>query len=172
MAIIQFLQAGTRPSPEGGLRAIDPVGSGRFCGVPPEKELIQQPDHPRNDGGIGQVEHVPGEFEAFRVDVEQDEVHHRPIGEAVDGVAERPADDQAERQRRQFRLRPREPDPQDHHRTGLQRQQRVAAEIRVLREQAVADARIPGEHEGEERREVDQPLLARSKENISHSFTA
>ena len=58
----------------------------------PEHRFIQKSDHPRNDGGIGNVEHVPFEAEG----VEGEEVRNRAIKNAVDGVADGPADDETD----------------------------------------------------------------------------
>ncbi len=73
--------------------------SGHFCGAVSPPGIIQQTDHPGNDGRIGQIEHVPFEAEACGSQVQQDEIRHRAVGDAVDGVADRPAHDQADRQR-------------------------------------------------------------------------
>src|SRR4051812_21350624 len=134
-------------------------GSGRFCGMPPEEGLIQESDHARNDSGIREVKHVPRELEARRGDVEQDEIDYRPIGEPVDGIAQRAADDQAERHGGQPQFGAREPDPEQHHGGKFQREEHISAEVALLREQAVADAGVPGEDEIEKRGEVnDAPV--------------
>ncbi len=58
----------------------------------PEHRFIQKSNDPCNDGGIGDVEHVPFKAEG----VEGEEVGDRPIEDAVNGVADGPADDQAD----------------------------------------------------------------------------
>src|SRR6266508_522912 len=125
--------------------------SGRFCGAPRQQGLVQQPDHPGHDGHVRQVENVPFEAETGGGEVKQYEIGHCPIGKPVDGVADRPADDQAQRHRGQARGRPRQPNPQQHDGNRLQRQQRPLPERPVLLEQAVADALVPGQHQIEER---------------------
>ena len=71
-----------------------------------EQGLIQQAYHPGNDGYISEVKNVPVEAPSRGFDVKQHEIGHPAIGQPVDGVADGPADDQAERQRRELELRP------------------------------------------------------------------
>src|SRR4051794_13128463 len=66
-----------------------------------DERVIEEPGDPGNDRRVGDVEDVPGEA----ADVKMDEVEHRAIGDAVDGVAERPAGDQPERGGDERRLR-------------------------------------------------------------------
>ena len=63
----------------------------------PEKRVIKQAGHPGDDRRVRQVEHVPAEA----ADVEMHEIGDRPIGEAIDRIADRAADDQPERERRE-----------------------------------------------------------------------
>src|SRR4051812_39496032 len=86
----------TLAAPLGATSAILRGGSGRFCGANRYKGFIQESHDPLNDGCIRQVEHVPDEIERFRGDMKKDEVDHRPIDEAVDGIPDRAANDQAE----------------------------------------------------------------------------
>src|ERR1700687_6293992 len=72
-------------------------GSGRFCGGYPQEGVIQQGRYPGNNRPVGKVKHVPIDGISPDLDVEQGEIDHRAIGEAVDGVADGAADDQAER---------------------------------------------------------------------------
>src|SRR5260370_39585427 len=72
-------------------------GSGRFCGGYPQEGVIQQGRYPGNNRRVGKVKHVPIEGISPDLDVEQGEIDHRAIGEAVDGVADGATDDQAER---------------------------------------------------------------------------
>ena len=51
-----------------------------------DERVIEEPDHPGNDRRVGDIEDVPGEA----ADVEMDEIEHRAVGDAVDGVAEAP----------------------------------------------------------------------------------
>ena len=93
--------------------------------------------------------------------MEQHEVNDRPIGQPVDRIADRAADDEAKRQGGQALLGAREPNPQQCHRAKLEREQHVLAEIAVLRKQAVADAGVPGEHQREERRQMHDPAVGK-----------
>src|SRR5918994_712961 len=52
--------------------------------------VIEQTEHPRNDGRVGHVEDVPGPCP----DVELDEIEHGAIGQPVNDVAEAPPHDQ------------------------------------------------------------------------------
>src|ERR1700687_593561 len=72
-------------------------GSGRFCGGFPPGGGIPQRAYARNKRNVGKVKHVPIDGISPDLDVQQGEIDHRAIGEAVDGVAEGAADDQAER---------------------------------------------------------------------------
>src|SRR5262249_34459988 len=108
-----------------------------------------QPDDPGNDGHVGKVKNVPIEAEACGIDVKQHEIHHPTIGDAVDGVADRPADDEAEAQRGEPRGRARQANPQQNHGDRLECQQNPLSQRSLLREQAIADASIPGEVEHE-----------------------
>src|SRR4029077_11680724 len=59
----------------------------------------------------------------------------------------RPTDDQPKGGGGEPRPRPGEPDPQERHDHGLECEQRPLAERALLRKQAVADSRVPGENE-------------------------
>src|SRR5215467_2618800 len=133
-------------------------GSGRFCGIPPEERLVKQPDHARNNTDVGKVKDVPAERPRFRRDVEQHEVNHGPVGDAVDPVADRAADDQSERERGEARAGAREPDPQQYHRHRLDGEQRPLAEWAELGQQAEADPGVPREHQIDERADMDRNL--------------
>src|SRR6202035_5193186 len=50
------------------------TGSGRFCGTTVPQRFIQQSHHPRNDGDIGQVEHIPAEAPGSDIEVKQHEI--------------------------------------------------------------------------------------------------
>src|ERR1700730_1922416 len=165
---IPFKRRRNAPSPRGPLWP----GSGRFCGTRADEALEQQPDHPGDDGHVGKVKNVPIEAEACGIDVKQHEIDHRPVGEAVDGVPDRPADDEAEAERGESRGRPRQPNPQQNHGDRFQRQECRLPQRPLLAEQAVTDAGVPGEHKVEEggephdapRREIDheqEPELGR-----------
>ena len=71
----------------------------------PKHQFIQKSNHPCNDGGIGDVEDVPFVAEG----VEGEEIGNRPIEDAVDGVADSPADDEADANGDKLRGRPGEP---------------------------------------------------------------
>src|SRR6478735_4326818 len=58
-----------------------------------DEGVIKQTDHPRNDGGVRHVEHVPGP----RSDMDLDEIEHGPVSQPVDYVADRPTHDQSKR---------------------------------------------------------------------------
>jgi len=92
----------------------------------PQGVFIQEPDHPGNDGDIGQIEDIPDEIDRFRRDVEQDEIGDRPIKNAVDRVPDRPADDQPKRKGGELEFRAGKPDPQDNNRSGLEGQENSA----------------------------------------------
>src|SRR5713101_3810922 len=143
---IPFKRRRNAPSPRGPLWP----GSGRFCGTRADEGLEQQPDHPRDDGHVGKVKNVPIEAEACGIDVKQHEIDDRPVGKAVDGVPNRPADDEAEAERGESRGRPRQPNPQQNHGDRFQRQERSLPQGSLLAEQAVTDAGVPGQHEVEE----------------------
>src|SRR5450631_3083587 len=72
-------------------------GSGRFCGGNPQQGIIQQGRNASNNRHVGKVKHVPIEGISPDLDVEQGKIDHRAIGEAVNGVADGAADDQAQR---------------------------------------------------------------------------
>src|SRR5262249_32717651 len=78
-----------------------------------------------------------------------------PISQAVDGIAKGTTYDEAERDRSESGGRAREPDPQQHDRNGLEREQRPLAQWALLRKEAVADPRIAGEDEIEEGQKRD-----------------
>src|SRR5262249_17965694 len=137
------------PSP----RALLWPRSGRFCGTRADQGLEQQPDHAGDDGHVGKVKNVPIEAETRRRDVKQHEIGDCSVGKAVDGVADRPADNEAEAQRGEARGRPRQPNPQQNHRDRLERQERPLPQRPLLAEQAPADAGVPGQHQVEERGE-------------------
>src|SRR6185503_12267568 len=73
-------------------------GSGRFCGAVHYKRVIQQADNPGNDGHVGHVKYIPIEPPIGRGNVEKHEISDPTIGQAVDGIADRAADDQAKGQ--------------------------------------------------------------------------
>src|ERR1700687_2608542 len=98
-------------------------GSGRFCGGYPQEGIIQQGRYPGNNRHIGKVKDVPVEGFSPDLDVEQGEIDHRAIGEAVDGIADGPADDQAERDGRDRGARAGHPDRQYNHGHGLDQHQ-------------------------------------------------
>src|SRR6476620_9071577 len=83
--------------------AFDPVnlGSGRFWGVVTPYGFIQEAGDPGNDGYIGEVKDVPIKAPSSGFDVQQHKIGHRTVDQAVDAIAERPADDQPQRNGRQ-----------------------------------------------------------------------
>src|SRR5437879_6149807 len=80
--------------------------------------------------------------------------------EAVDAVADRAADNQAERQGRQKRPRPRHPDPEHDHGDRLHRHQPDLGDLAVGLEPAEADPDIPGQHQVEKRRDPDRAAVS------------
>src|SRR5439155_21552753 len=70
-------------------------GSGRFCGGYPHEGIIQQGRYAGNNRNVGKVKHVPIEGMAPDLEVKQGKIGHRAIGEAIDGVADCAADDDA-----------------------------------------------------------------------------
>ena len=72
--------------------------------------------------------------------MEQDEIGHRPIEDAIDRVSDGSADNQAQRKGGKPQFRAGKPDPEDQDRSRFQREKHIAAEIAVLRKQAVTDA--------------------------------
>src|SRR3954452_10934829 len=135
-------------------------GSGRFYGAISEQGFIQQPDHPDNNGDIGEVKNIPAEVPGRGGDMEMGEVENRPISQAVDGVANCPANDQAQRHRRPAGRHPRHPHPEQDHGDGLETEQGPLAELAFLLKQAVADALVPEHVDIEERRECKGTLRA------------
>src|SRR5215211_6109495 len=125
-----------------------------------DERVIEEADDPGNDRRIGDVEDVPGEA----ADVEMDEVEHRPVGDAVDGVAERAADDQPERSGDERVRRP--PDPQRKPDAGddRDRDEGPAAEFAVLLEQPIGDAAVPDHDQVDEGGELHR-LLHRQVED-------
>src|SRR5690348_9944302 len=69
--------------------------SGRFCGVSADERIVQKAYYAGHDSHVSQVKHVPTEGPRGGRDVEQDEIGDRPVGGAIDRVADRPADDEA-----------------------------------------------------------------------------
>src|SRR6185312_9332917 len=65
--------------------------SGLF--VTPEHGLIQKSQHPGNNGCIGDIEYVPRKPEG----VEREEIGHRAVNDAVDGITNGATDDQPDR---------------------------------------------------------------------------
>src|SRR5258707_15064197 len=131
-------------------------GSGRFCGGYSQEGIIQQGRYPGNNRHVREVKHVPIVGIPPDLEVEQGEIDHRAISEAVDAVADRAADDQAERYRGQQGARSRHPDRQNDHGHGLDDHQADLGELAVVLEPAEADADIPGQHQIEERRDLDR----------------
>src|SRR5215831_8831109 len=87
-----------------GYRVLDReycVRSGRFLGAFPNQGFIQQTNDAGNDGGVGEVKDVPAELPSCGGNVKKHEIGDPAISQPVDGIADRPADDQAERQRGQ-----------------------------------------------------------------------
>src|SRR5215467_9614978 len=95
-------------------------GSGRFCGAVPDQGLVKEPDHPGDDGHVGEVEDVPVVPAPPDLQVEQGEIHHPRPMQPIGGVADRPADDEAERERGEPRGGPGEPNPQQRDRDRLE----------------------------------------------------
>src|SRR5215211_2329334 len=141
-----------------GARELQDTRSGLCRARPPpleDERVIEEPDDSGNDCRIGDVEDVPGKA----ADVEMDEVEHRPVGDAVDRVAERAADDQPERGGDERVRRPpdprREPDAGD----DRERDEGPAAEFAILLEQPVGDAAVPDHDEVEEGAKPDRLAL-------------
>src|SRR3984893_9996110 len=152
---VQNLPQGSPIPGRGSAAAAYQPGSGRFCGGDPQQGIIQQGRYPGNNRYVGKVKHVPIEGFSPDLDVEQGEIDHRAIGEAVDGVADGPADDQAERDRGQQGPRPGHPDRQDNHRHRLDDHQDDLGGGAFALNPAEADPDIPGQHQVEERRDLD-----------------
>ena len=72
----------------------------------PKHQFIQKSNHPCNDGGIGDVEHVPFVAEG----VEREEIGNSAIEDAIDGIADGPANDEADAEGNKLRRRTGEPD--------------------------------------------------------------
>src|ERR1700676_2437968 len=94
-------------------------GSGRFCGGYPQEGIIQQRRYPGNNRHVGKVKHVPIEGFSPDLEVEQGEIDHRAVGDAVDGVADGAPDDQSEGNGCDQGARARHPDRQHDHRHCL-----------------------------------------------------
>src|SRR6202171_719939 len=139
-------------------------GSGRFCGGYSQEGIIQQRRYPGNNRHVGEVKHVPIVGISPDLEVEQGEIDHRAIGEAVDAVADGDADDQAERDRGKRGARSRHPDRQNDHRHRLDDHQADLGELTVVLEPAEADPDIPGQHQIEEWRHRDRAAAG----NVEH----
>src|SRR5208337_2715627 len=107
------------------------------------KGIVQEGHDPGNDRHIRKVEDVPAEAPAGGLDVKKHKVHHPRPMQAVKRVADRAPDNKPKRERRQARGRPRQPDPEQHDRGHLERQQRPDADGPLLPQQAITDAGIP-----------------------------
>src|ERR1700681_813085 len=107
-------------------------GSGRFCGGYSQEGIIQQRRYPGNNRHVGEVKHVPIVGISPDLEVEQGEIDHRAIGEAVDGVADGAADDQAEGDGRDQGARARHPDRQYNYRHGLDHHQADLDQLAVV----------------------------------------
>src|SRR6185312_11435703 len=79
--------------------------------------------------------------------------------QAIHGVSDRAADDQAKRQRRQTGRHAGEPDPQENDGHDLEGQQRPGADRPGLREQPVADPGVPGQDQRDEGADRDGAVL-------------
>src|SRR5882672_3958905 len=135
-------------------------GSGRFCGGYPNEGIIQERRYPGNNRHIGKVKHVPIIGISADLEVEQGEIDHRAIGEAVDAVADGAADDQAERDGGHQGSRPRHPDRQHDHRHRLDDHQAGLGEGAVVLEPAEADPDIPRQHQVEKRGHLHRAAAA------------
>src|SRR5579863_2798269 len=61
------------------------------------QRIVQEADHASNNGGVGKVKDVPVEAAAAGFDVKEHKIHDSGPMQAVDGVADRPANDEAKR---------------------------------------------------------------------------
>ena len=126
---------------------------GAFAARSITREFIQQADNPGNDGDIGEVKNVPVKAPIRRGNVEKDEIGNPAIGQAVDGIANCTADNQAEGERDQPVLRAGKPEHEQQDRNCLEAQQNPLAEWPLVLEKPVADARIAREHDIDKRAE-------------------
>src|SRR6266704_3427215 len=122
-------------------------GSGRFCGGYPHEGIIQQGRYAGNNRDVGKVKHVPTEGMAPDLEVKQGEIDHRAIGEAIDGVADGAADDQAERDGGDQGARACHPDREHDHRHRLDDHQDDLGALVVALKPAEADPDIPCQHQ-------------------------
>src|SRR6266436_9539880 len=134
-------------------------GSGRFCGGYPQEGIIQQGRYPGNNRDVGKVKHVPIEGLAPDLEVKQGEIDYRAIGEAVDGVADGAADDQAERDGGGQGARACHPDREDNHRHRLDDHQDDLGALVVALKPAEADPDIPCQHQVEKRRDLHRAAV-------------
>src|ERR1700693_5888944 len=109
-------------------------GSGRFCGGYHYEGVIQQARYPGNNRHVRKVKYVPIEGFSPDLDVEQGEIDHGAIGEAVVGIADGPANEQAERERGEPAARPGHPDRQHDHCHDLDREQNQLADRALVLE--------------------------------------
>ena len=145
---------------------------GAFAARPPTRDSYSSPTTPATMAASARLNTYQLKLNVARRDVEQHEIGHRTVGQPVDGVADRAADDQAERQRGEARSARASQIHSSTTASDLEREQHPAAEVAVLREQAVADAGVPGQHEVEERRQRARCRgWPRSKTNSSQSLT-
>ena len=103
-------------------------GSGRFCGAVPGQGLIQQATTPATMATSARLKTYQLNRQLAVGNVKKHEIGDPAIGQPVDGIADRPADDEAERQRGQPVCGPRQPDPEQQHRHRLEAEQHPLAE--------------------------------------------
>src|SRR6185437_9574872 len=60
-----------------------------------QKGIVQEADHPGNDGSVGDVKYIPAPF----TPMQQGKVNDRAIKSAIQGVSERPTDQEPDRRR-------------------------------------------------------------------------
>src|ERR1700691_5553893 len=73
--------------------------SGRFYGASLAKRIIQQTGNAGYDSQIGQIEDIPAKTEVGGLKVKPHEIHHSGPVQPVDRIADRTADNEAERHR-------------------------------------------------------------------------
>ncbi len=131
----------------------------RLWGAVPSRHegIIQEAHHPRNDGHVRHVEHVPVEPEGMQ----GEEVGHASENEPVDGVGDRTSHDQPDAPGHQPVGDPaRQPQPQKDRGQRRKSRQKPLTKLAFLGEEAVADALVLDVVPVEERGHVDPfPLL-------------
>src|SRR5262249_15883652 len=114
---------------------------------------------------------IPVELQFRRGNVEKDEIGDPTISQSIDGIADRPSDNQTEGERGQSVLRVREPYPEQQHSDCLEGQQYPLTKRPLGLEKPVTDACIAGENDVDEWAKADWAIGGEIKHEQEVSFT-